>query len=136
MREIKIRMTGRAPVLIDENDWPVVARASVLDHDGETRSQANRERETRMYVRKHGDGRVLVHGKFACDSTIVHEADGEVYAGEIVLDGRVSESIRRVASCLKSFAERRRFFVDPKDLAADILEVEQECLADLAPEKI
>lgn len=55
---IRITMSETAPVNIDPEEWPVVAR--VFDHDGQVKCQANTEWE--IQVREHRDGRRLVYG--------------------------------------------------------------------------
>lgn len=54
----QIAMTGRRPVSIDKEDWPLVSKAEW--HNGQYDFQANEIR--RVVVREHADGRRLVYG--------------------------------------------------------------------------
>lgn len=66
----KITLTDRAPVQINEADWPVIARGSgdsFRGNDYGRRQQALAQGEVDRYfltARKHADGRVLVYGVF------------------------------------------------------------------------
>lgn len=53
-----ITLTGRPPVKIRKQDWPVVA--SARDWEGEHEFQSFRK--WRLYVRRHADGRTIVYG--------------------------------------------------------------------------
>jgi hypothetical protein len=64
MAQRTITLTGRPPVTIDEDQWPVVASASVEDHDGKVRCQANRTSNWFIKVRQHADGRTLVYAGY------------------------------------------------------------------------
>ena len=57
MSKRTITLTGRPPVKIDEDNWPVIALAS--DHDGAVECQANTVWSIR--VRQHDDGRTIVY---------------------------------------------------------------------------
>jgi hypothetical protein len=56
-KKVKINMSDSGPVLIDTDQWPLVAKA--VDFDGQFQSQANRVWEIR--VRQKGE-EVLVYG--------------------------------------------------------------------------
>lgn len=113
-----ITMTGRPPVSIVENDWPIIASAKW--HDGKVESQANRS--SWLKVRQHADGRTLVYGGY--DNSWQHERD--LRAGELLIpdDGRtvdgaqLAAAIRRVAAAVK--AE----------------EIADDCIGDLPPDDI
>jgi hypothetical protein len=53
-KKIKIAMSGRRPIRIVENEWPLIAGASRASHDG--------NREWRIRVLEHEDGRRIVYG--------------------------------------------------------------------------
>ena len=48
-----ITLTGRAPVRIIEEDWPVIADASIYRFLGQSRD---------VRIRRHADGRTIVYG--------------------------------------------------------------------------
>lgn len=63
-----ITLTGRAPVRIVEDDWPLIASAkddSYVGNDYSRYQQALAQGECDQYairVREHADGRILVYG--------------------------------------------------------------------------
>lgn len=56
--KLTITLTGRAPVTIIKEDWPVIASARRWDNQYEF--QANRT--WKLTVRQHEDGRAIVYG--------------------------------------------------------------------------
>jgi|SRR6187399_2657789 len=93
---LTITLTGRAPVKINKDKWPVIASASW--HDGkEFESQSNRRR--RVTVRQHEDGRAIVYAVF--DSNWQGEAD--IRRGEMFLeqdDADIPGAIHRVTEAI------------------------------------
>ncbi len=71
-----ITLTGRPPVKIREDEWPIVASAKAWDNQYEF--QANRT--WRLTVRQHADGRAIVYG--VCTSQ--WEGEHERRGGEIL----------------------------------------------------
>lgn len=69
-KSITITLSDRAPVKINPELWPCIARATW--HDGQVQVQANHEAFIR--VRQHDDGRTLVY----CS---LHAGNGGVHAG-------------------------------------------------------
>lgn len=63
MAEQTITLTDRAPVVIDETEWPVIA--SAFWHDGLGPMPTRADRRANLKVRRHRDGRTIVHGSFA-----------------------------------------------------------------------
>ncbi len=59
MAKLKIALTGRAPVRIDTDDWPMIASANAFS--GRHECQANTTAS--ITVRQHADGRALVYGE-------------------------------------------------------------------------
>ena len=89
MQELAIKLTWGPDFGIDEEEWPIVARA--LRHDGEGRFEADRAWE--LIVRRHADGCVLVHG--------VSEPGEGGPVGELVPSGYdVAAAVYRVAKDL------------------------------------
>lgn len=56
--KLTITLTGRAPVTITKDSWPVIA--SARDWDNTYECQANKT--WRISVRQHADGRAIVYG--------------------------------------------------------------------------
>jgi hypothetical protein len=92
--KLTITLTGRAPVTINKEEWPVVASAKW--HDGrEIESQSNRRR--RVYVRQHEDGRAIVYGVF--DSN--WEGERDIRRGELLnKDADLPAAIHRVCEAI------------------------------------
>jgi hypothetical protein len=87
---MKIKLTGRQPVEIDEAVWSVVARAR--DWEGEHECQSSRK--WHIAVRRHRDGRHIVYATMS--SAYTGESDS--YAGEVVGVGAdLIDAIRAVA---------------------------------------
>jgi hypothetical protein len=125
-----ITLTGRRPVTIDEAEWPLIARASGDDYDGNDparHQQASDQGELDEYalrVRQHADGRAIVYGTYTEGWNTAHE--GLTHAGEIVATplndysaGRIEDALERVGKTLGV----------PDQLVAD-------CIADLPAERL
>ena len=63
-----ITLTGRPPVRIDEENWPLIASAKDKEHDGQVECQANRMSKWFVGVRQHKDGRAIVYATYSHDS--------------------------------------------------------------------
>lgn len=107
-----ITLSGRPPVTIAEDDWPMIASAS--KHDGQVPSQAFRN--WGLYARQHADGRVLVYGVYSTLWKGEHDRRG----GELISAGDdIAATIQRVGESV--------------DLPEHLIE---ECIADLPPEEL
>lgn len=99
-----ITLTGRAPVRIVEEEWPVLARAdgdsaaASIRRDYARHEQAAGQGELDDYalrVRRHADGRVLVYG--LCDGATAWTGTESRRGGELLDRGDdVIAAIRRV----------------------------------------
>lgn len=133
-----VTLTGRPPVRIREDAWPIVGRGDWDHHDGVVECQANRTWEARIRVRQHADGRALVYGVYEYSTDWRHEpniraacgtlleAGGDEAGGDIVsaacgAGGDIPAAIRAVAAEL---AERGLDASRARDLA-------DECVASL-----
>lgn len=82
-----ITLTGRAPVKIVEDDWPVIASAKDDSYSGDPSrwQQAIRQSqcdEYKLSVRQHADGRVIVYGVLSAAIKEWHQpAGGESWRG-------------------------------------------------------
>lgn len=63
-----ITLTGRPPVKIEEDNWPVMASASDEEHDGQVKCQANRISNWMVKARLHDDGRAIVYATYSYSS--------------------------------------------------------------------
>lgn len=110
--KLTITLTGRAPVTISKETWPVIA--SARDWDNTYESQANRT--WRITVRQHEDGRTVVYGVY----TTQWQGESGRRGGELLETGAdIVAAIQRVAEYL-GFDQR----------------LTDECIADLPAEEL
>jgi hypothetical protein len=111
-----ITLTGRAPVRVREDLWPVIA--SARRHDGQVECQANHR--WHLTVRRHADGRTIVYGSEAGGEGGVMRGYEPAFAGELLEAGAdIASTILRVAGdarCSRAMAD--------------------ECIADLPAEDL
>jgi len=99
-------LTGRPPVTIEEDLWPVIASAKQWDNQYEC--QANRT--WHLIVRQHADGRSLVYGVY----TTQYQGERGARAGELIGAGDdIAAAVHRVAE------------------ACGCESIAEECIADL-----
>lgn len=90
---ITITLTGRQPVSISKDAWPVIA--SARDWDNQHESQANRT--WRVTVRQHEDGRTIVYGVH----TSQWQGERDSRHGELVeAGGNIAAAIVRVCESI------------------------------------
>ena len=89
--KLTITLTGRAPVKITKENWPVIASGEDNWYNGEHESQANRTKSWKLIVRQHADGRTLVYGIYAFNSQWVSESSEHVRGGEMFTVPTVDE---------------------------------------------
>ena len=128
---LSITLTGRRPVSVHKQHWPIVAEASSRWHDGEIESQANRRMKSRLVVRQHADGPAIVYGVYSYDTHWQHENNVEYRGGEVVevTDGAAPDlpaAIQRVGAALAARIDG--------DGARTMRELIHECIADLPAE--
>lgn len=98
-----ITLTDSAPITITEEKWPVIARASEFEHDGQVRSQANVTSEWGLRVRQHEDGRSIVYATYAYSSNYQGARCYSAKRGIVVpKDGDVIAAIRAVGNDIAS----------------------------------
>lgn len=129
-----ITLTGRPPVAIDEDDWPVIAGSGWDDCDSEYEFQANRRADVTLRVRQHEDGRTIVYGTYRYRTNFQNEDDVRAAAGYRLQDGdtdRIVTAIRETTDYLSSYDSLPDVVWQPdwKMLADD-------CIADLPAEKL
>ena len=122
-----ITLTGRPPVRIRDDQWPVIALAHDKEFDSLYESQANRTTEISIRVRRHADGRAIVYARYSYDSAWQHERDELVRVGMLVVaDGDLPVAIRQIGARLR---ERDV----PEGLVQEMVDA---CIADLPPENL
>lgn len=100
-KQCTITLSGRTPVRIDEDAWPVIARAdgdSYAGLDYGRRQQALGQGELDIYalrVRRHTDGRAIVHA--ILDGATAWTGTESRRGGELLdADADIVAAIRRV----------------------------------------
>lgn len=88
-----ITLTGRPPVSINEDNWPVVASASDKDYDNEYEFQANRISKWFIGVRQHEDGRAIVYATYSHTSAWQKERDYAAKRGVLLSSSCSHEDI-------------------------------------------
>jgi hypothetical protein len=122
-------MTGRRPVQVSEDLWPVLASASgdncsIIDPALHDQAIVQGQADTFwLFVRQHDDGRAIVYGGYNEGEFIESDHDGLDRAGEAIVDvdglGEIVTVIERVGETLGV----------PAQLIAD-------CIADLPAEEM
>ncbi len=131
MSERKIPLTGRPPVSIETDNWPLIASAIDYAYDGEFDFQANKEEHAKIRVRQHQDGRAIIYGSYQYDTRWAHERNRN-YHGGILLDSHTSpqdicDAINKVCGEMPMAEMLPESIWD---------ELSAECIADMPVEKI
>jgi hypothetical protein len=122
-----ITMTGRRPVTIREDEWPVIARGSESWHDGQVECQANETIAVAIRVRRHADGRAIVYGSYIYDTAFQGRRGSTARAGHMVKSGGdIATAIRFVADDLRRDGHDDRMINDTRD----------ECISHLPAEEL
>lgn len=127
-----ITLTGRPPVTINEDAWPVIASASDKDYEGEFEFQSFRTSKWHITVRQHEDGRTLVYATYSYSTAWRNERGLQAKRGELLPKGGACEehicrAIERVCQDVAS-AEHSG------DDAGRWSELAAECVADMPAE--
>lgn len=105
-----ITLTGRSPVRIYEDEWPVIAQGSgdsyCGDPGGYMRAKGRGECDTyTLKVRQHADGRAIVYGVLdAADAAWGRPASGETVHAGLLLDG--ADVTARIPAAIREVGER------------------------------
>ena len=127
-----ITLTGRPPVRVAEDSWPVIASASDKRWDNTYEFQANRTSKMAVRVRQHAaDGRAVVYGTYDYSTAWQGEPNLHARTGELLPAGTslsdIAAAIERVAADLAGQSEGDHFGLDAHRIG-------RECIADLPPE--
>jgi hypothetical protein len=129
--KLTITLTGRAPVKITKEDWPVIASGEDNWYDGQHECQANRTKSWKLIVRQHADGRTLVYGIFASTSQWQGENSENVRGGKMVtVEGATADEVGDTAPIIAAI------FDVAEDMQArsgqeEFARLAHECIADL-----
>ena len=93
MTQRTITLTGRPPVTVDEDTWPVIAAATGKVWDNQYEFQANRTSKWGIYVRQHDDGRALVYATYSHCSAYQNARCYAAKRGVLLPAGTTDESI-------------------------------------------
>jgi hypothetical protein len=131
-RTSTITLTGRPPVRVSDDNWPVIAFGTSEYYNSEYREDATRDYDAWISVRQHDDGRAVVYGTFVFRTKYRNEDDVVINAGNTVAPGQnIAQAISRVG-----FDIRDRLRRENEDSLRVIREAVDECIADLPPDDL
>jgi len=123
-----ITLTGRPPVSISDDNWPLLASASDKDYDNQYEFQANRISKWFIGVRQHEDGRAIVYATYSYTSRFQGARDFSAKRGVMLDKGSDDAAIcRAIENVASDIAAAERYGEDANrwpNLAA-------ECIADM-----
>ena len=129
--KLTITLTGRAPVKITKEDWPVIASGEDKWYDGQHECQANRTKSWKLIVRQHADGRTLVYGIYASSSQWQGEASENVRGGEMLtVEGATADEVGDTAPIIAAIF-RVADDMEKRSGAKEFARLAHECVADL-----
>jgi hypothetical protein len=124
-----ITLTGRPPVRIREDAWPIIAHGHYLAYDGQIECQSSCTITIDICVRAHADGRHIVYGTYIYETRWQGERGCAHKAGVLCLPGwDVVGAIRDVGDALSASAD------DGQEDAVDA--TVRDCIADLPAEDV
>jgi hypothetical protein len=92
--KLTITLTGKPPVKITKDEWPIVASAEDKHYDNQHEFQANRTATWKLIVRQHKDGRTIVYGIYSYSSQYQGESGSDIRGGELIaVEGSSEEEI-------------------------------------------
>lgn len=131
---LTITLTGRPPVKIKKEDWPLIASADEDWHDGEVECQANVKISWALRVRLNRLGKqAIVYGTYSYDSrwqndsSLTNARGGELLEGDDVVD-LIPAAIARVGAALDARLGDASHGRDPRGVFGQLV---HECTADL-----
>lgn len=135
-----ITLTGHPPVMIREDEWPVIAHGYADDDDSNNPGNPpNREWERDIRVRQHADGRVLVYGIYSYSTNFQGENGASARAGVLLNEPatteQITEAIRQVGNDLTA-AEDDAAIDDNQRDSRQWRNAVRETIADLPAEEL
>jgi hypothetical protein len=131
---LTITLTGRPPVKIKKEDWPIVASAGEEWHDGQVEAQANTRQSWTLKVRLNKN-RAIVYGVYSYQSQWQQDSSlRDVRGGELIEEGdatvgMIPAAIARVGAALAArLDEPSHGCIDTRDVFTQLV---HECTADL-----
>lgn len=121
-----ITLTGRPPVRIREDQWPIVAQGAYSD----ARPQATRTVEIWLRVRQHTDGRAIVYAGYTYESLWQGEEPLRVRVGDLIGPG--DDLVRAIQRVGAELADR----IAGEPGAQRLRDVIDACIADLPAEEL
>jgi hypothetical protein len=126
-----ITLTGRPPVRITDDNWPMLASASDKIWDGQFESQANRTSKWFIGVRQHADGRAIVYATYNYSTCWQGERDCEKKCGKLLGEGSsIDAIIKAIGEVISDIAGGYDEYDDTWS------RLKAECIADLPAEEL
>lgn len=122
-----ITMSGRTPVTILEDLWPMLAAGNFSAHDGQVECQAKQTWNCCIRVREHSDGRCLVYGTYLATCDWQGARSQGAKAGYLCALADVVAHINLVASDMVGILG---------EYSEHIMETARECIANMPAEEI
>lgn len=123
-----ITLTNRQPVKIDEDKWPVLAKADDKNWDNVHECQANQTWNWSVRVRQHEDGRAIVYATY--DHTNNWEGAKDTYDKQGDYINHTDVTHDEICQAIINVCHRMEGDQDAWKRLAD------ECIADMPPEEL
>jgi hypothetical protein len=137
--KLTITLTGRAPVTVDKDAWPIIAEASDHLYDGQYDFQANCHTRAKLIVRQHADGRAVVYGIYSSTSSFQGARNAEARRGWLLGGVDADTNIPKTIGVVAREMDEARRNSGVEDLfieASPFTRLAAECIADLPAEEI
>jgi len=128
-----ITLTGRPPVKVDEDQWPLIASCSDSEYDNQYEFQANRKSTWHLNVRRHEDGRAIVYAIYKYTTQFQSERDYTAKRGVLL---PVGENDQAICDAIREVAEdiaRAEHYGDDANRWPTLAD---NCIADMPAEHI
>ena len=128
-----ITLTGRPPVTIDEDQWPIIAQAKDSEHDGQVECQANVKSSWSVRVRQHEDGRAIVYATYSYTSNYQNARCYSAKRGVLLPAGSTAADI---CQAIRDVCEEIAGAECDGEDAARWPTLAAECIADMPAEEL